>query len=291
MGVETATNTVTPRPSQTQGVPPHGSGLVRPPRVAKLAGNRRLIPTASHPDFRFTMSNTLMADTVADESKPAAPILDVVNVSRTYDDGAVQALSDVSLTIQRGEYLAIMGPSGSGKSTLLNLLGALDYPTSGEVIFEGQSLKRVTDLDQFRAATLGFVFQSFYLLPTLTALENVQIPMFESSLSRRERAAKAAELLALVGMSHRANHLPTKLSVGERQRVAIARALANDPKLLLADEPTGNLDTPSGAVVLDLFDRLHRERGLTLVVITHDPQVAARAQRTIWIRDGRVQPA
>jgi putative ABC transport system ATP-binding protein len=236
------------------------------------------------------MSNTVMADSAAGESKPAVPILDVVNVSRTYDDGAVQALSDVSLTIQRGEYLAIMGPSGSGKSTLLNLLGALDYPTSGEVVFEGQSLSRLTDLDRFRAATLGFVFQSFYLLPTLTALENVQIPMFESTLGRRERAAKAVELLALVGMSHRANHLPTKLSVGERQRVAIARALANDPKLLLADEPTGNLDTPSGAVVLDLFDRLHRERGLTLVVITHDPQVAARAQRTVWIRDGRIQP-
>jgi len=237
------------------------------------------------------MSNTVMASSDAGESKPAAPILDVVHVSRTYDDGAVQALSDVSLTIQRGEYLAIMGPSGSGKSTLLNLLGALDYPTSGEVIFEGQSLSRLTDLDRFRAATLGFVFQSFYLLPTLTALENVQIPMFESTLGRRERAAKAAELLALVGMSHRANHLPTKLSVGERQRVAIARALANDPKLLLADEPTGNLDTPSGTVVLDLFDRLHRERGLTLVVITHDQQVAARAQRTVWIRDGRIQPA
>ena len=237
------------------------------------------------------MSDTVMADSAAGESKPAAPILDVVNVSRTYDDGAVQALSDVSLTIQRGEYLAIMGPSGSGKSTLLNLLGALDYATSGDVIFEGQSLSSLRDLDRFRAATLGFVFQSFYLLPMLTAVENVQIPMFESSLGRRERAAKAAELLTLVGMSHRANHLPPKLSVGERQRVAIARALANDPKLLLADEPTGNLDTPSGAVVLDLFDRLHRARGLTLVVITHDPQVAARAERTIWIRDGRVQPA
>ena len=135
------------------------------------------------------------------------------------------------------------------------------------------------------------MFQSFYLLPTLTALENVQIPMFESSLRARSRAAKAAELLQLVGMSHRTSHLPTKLSVGERQRVAVARALANDPKLLLADEPTGNLDTPSGKIVLDLFDRLHRERGLTLVVITHDAQVAARAERTIWIRDGRLQDA
>jgi putative ABC transport system ATP-binding protein len=136
---------------------------------------------------------------------------------------------------------------------------------------------------------LGFVFQSFYLLPTLTALENVQIPMFESALGASERIAKAKELLALVGMTYREKHLPAKLSVGERQRVAIARALANDPKLLLADEPTGNLDTASGKIVLDLFDRLHRARGLTIVVITHDIQVAARAERTLVLRDGRIQ--
>lgn len=216
------------------------------------------------------------------------PLLQVVRVSRTYDDGSVQALTDVSLSISRGEYLAIMGPSGSGKSTLLNLLGTLDQPTSGDIVFEGRPINELSDPDRFRASTLGFVFQSFYLLPTLTALENVQIPMFESSLGARQRAEKAAELLSLVSMSHRSSHLPAKLSVGERQRVAIARALANDPKLLLADEPTGNLDTPSGNVVLDLFDRLHQERGLTLVIITHDDQVAARAERTIWIRDGRL---
>jgi putative ABC transport system ATP-binding protein len=216
-------------------------------------------------------------------------LLSVVHVSREYDDGAVQALKDVSLDIGAGEYVAIMGPSGSGKSTLLHLLGALDEPTSGDVMYEGKSLRQRSDLDRFRASTLGFVFQSFYLLPTLTALENVQIPMFESPLGPRERVAKATELLALVGMTHRDNHLPAKLSVGERQRVAIARALANDPKLLLADEPTGNLDTASGNMVLDLFDRLHRERGLTLVVITHDSQVAARAERTLLLRDGQIQ--
>jgi ABC-type lipoprotein export system ATPase subunit len=216
-------------------------------------------------------------------------LLNVVNVSRTYDDGAVHALKEVSLDIRAGEYVAIMGPSGSGKSTLLHLLGALDEPSSGEVIFKGKSLRQQTDLDRFRASTLGFVFQSFYLLPTLTAVENVQIPMFESSLGSRERVKKAADLLALVGMAHRERHLPAKLSVGERQRVAIARALANDPILLLADEPTGNLDTTSGSIVLDLFDRLHRERGLTLVVITHDSQVAARAERTIMLRDGQIQ--
>jgi putative ABC transport system ATP-binding protein len=222
---------------------------------------------------------------------PAAlmQFLSVVNVSRDYDDGAVHALTDVSLEIRAGEYLAITGPSGSGKSTLLHLLGALDEPTAGDVIFEGKSLRERMDLDRFRASTLGFVFQSFYLLPTLTALENVQIPMFESALGSRERIQKATELLAVVGMTHREKHLPAKLSVGERQRVAIARALANDPKLLLADEPTGNLDTASGNIVLDLFDRLHRDRGLTLVVITHDSQVAARAERTIVLRDGQIQ--
>jgi len=182
-----------------------------------------------------------------------------------------------------------MGPSGSGKSTLLNLLGALDRPTGGEVYFEGQPLSNFSNLDRFRASSLGFVFQSFHLLPTLTALENVQIPMFESALRSRERVEKAAKLLDLVGLSHRAGHLPQKLSVGERQRVAIARALANDPKLVLADEPTGNLDSASGNMILDLFDRLHQQGGLTLVVITHDPHVASRAQRTVWIRDGRLQ--
>jgi putative ABC transport system ATP-binding protein len=215
-------------------------------------------------------------------------MLRIETVSRQFDEGAVQALCDVSLSIGRGEYLAIMGPSGSGKSTLLNLIGALDRPDRGEIRFEGQSLQRMADPARFRARTLGFVFQSFHLLPTLTALENVQIPMFAGLLPARQRASKAASLLALVGMSHRAGHLPTKLSVGERQRIAIARALANDPVLLLADEPTGNLDSVAGAGVLDLFDMLHQQQGVTLVVITHAREVAARAQRTVWIRDGRL---
>jgi putative ABC transport system ATP-binding protein len=218
----------------------------------------------------------------------ADPLLRIAALRRTYDDGAIQALCDVSFDVRRGEYLAIMGPSGSGKSTLLNLLGALDRPDQGEIYFDGQPLSSLRDLDHFRARTLGFVFQSFYLLPTLTAVENVQIPMFEGTLARRARLRKAEELLEVVGLSHRLRHLPGKLSVGERQRVAIARGLANDPQLLLADEPTGNLDSSAGAGVLDLFDRLNRERGLTLVVITHGAEVAARAERTIWIRDGRV---
>jgi ABC-type lipoprotein export system ATPase subunit len=234
------------------------------------------------------MSKTVTETVQIHASAYSEPFLTVVSVSRTYDDGRVEALTDVSLTIHRNEYLAIMGPSGSGKSTLLNLLGTLDTPSSGDIFYQGKSLCNIADYDRFRASTLGFVFQSFYLLPTLTAIENVQIPMFESVLGRRERVRKAAELLSLVGLSRRADHLPAKLSVGERQRVAIARALANDPKLLLADEPTGNLDSASGSVILDMFDMLHRERGITLVVITHDAHVAARAQRTIWIRDGRI---
>jgi putative ABC transport system ATP-binding protein len=215
-------------------------------------------------------------------------LLKADHVGRRYRDGDVNALVDVSLDIRRGDYVAIIGPSGSGKSTLLNMLGALDEPTSGQVYFEGRPLSEWGSLDAFRSQKVGFVFQSFYLLPTLTAAENVQIPMFEGSLSLNERIRKAIELLKSVGLEHRANHRPNQLSVGERQRVAIARALANGPPLLLADEPTGNLDSHSGSEVLNLFDRLHREQGMTLVVITHSTEVADRAERVVEIRDGRL---
>ncbi|MGD0656346.1 MAG: ABC transporter ATP-binding protein [Thermoguttaceae bacterium] len=216
-------------------------------------------------------------------------LLRTERVSKLYPDGEVHAVEDVSLGIRKGEYVAIMGPSGSGKSTLLNLLGALDVPTSGEIFFEEQPLSSVTNLDKFRSQKLGFVFQSFYLLPILTALENVQVPMFEGPLSVSERIKKARELLELVGMSHRENHLPVKLSVGERQRVAIARALANDPMLLLADEPTGNLDSVSADGIFNLFAQLHKERGVTIVLITHDPDLAARAQRIVRMQDGHIK--
>ena len=215
-------------------------------------------------------------------------LLRAVRVCRRYPDGDVNALDDVSLDIRSGEYLAIVGPSGSGKSTLLNLLGALDEPTSGDVYFEGRPLADWGSLDAFRSQKIGFVFQSFYLLPTLTAAENVQIPMFEGSLKLSARVERAMELLKSVGLEHRSNHLPSQLSVGERQRVAIARALANRPPLLLADEPTGNLDSRSGTEILNLFDRLHDEQGETLVVITHSNEVADRAQRVVEIRDGRI---
>lgn len=209
-------------------------------------------------------------------------------VQRIYPDGRVTALQEVSLKIGNGEHIAIMGPSGSGKSTLLNLIAGLDLPTSGEIYFEGVPMSNRGLRNELRSQKMGFVFQSFNLLPTLTASENVQIPMFEGKRSAGERKKKAGELLELVGLGHRLNHLPTKLSGGERQRVAIARALANDPLILLADEPTGNLDTVSGEDILKLFDRLHTERKMTLVVVTHSPEIGERARRLIRIRDGKI---
>jgi putative ABC transport system ATP-binding protein len=208
---------------------------------------------------------------------------------KLYPDGQVHAVEDVNINICRGEYVAIMGPSGSGKSTLLNLLGALDRPTSGEVYFDGQPLSHVRNVDRMRSQTLGFVFQSFYLLPILTALENVQVPMFEGTLSAAARVARAKELLDLVGLSHRIHHMPQKLSVGERQRVAIARSLANEPIALLADEPTGNLDSVAAEGIFELFAQFHRQKGMTIVLITHDEEFGHRAQRIIRMQDGHVK--
>ncbi len=208
-------------------------------------------------------------------------------LEKTYPDGDVRALRGVSLSIFDGEFVAITGPSGCGKSTLLHLLGGLDRPTSGEVFFREAPLAGL-DADEFRARRLGFVFQSFHLIPTLTALENVQVPMFEREWSRAERVQRARDLLDDVGLGHRARHLPSRMSVGERQRAAIARALANDPTLLLADEPTGNLDSTTQVEVLDLLARVRRERALTMVVVTHSAEVAAAADREIHLRDGRI---
>ena len=210
------------------------------------------------------------------------------DLHKTYPDGQVVALAGVSLGIREGEYTAITGPSGCGKSTLLNLLGALDIPDRGTIRFRGEPLAGNRNLDRFRARQIGFVFQSFFLLPTLTSRENVQIPMFEGDLVRRDRVRKADELLELVGMTHRAGHRPGQLSVGERQRVALARSLANDPALLLADEPTGNLDSHNATHVLDLLIKLQRERRLSLVIVTHSPEVAERADRVVRMRDGKV---
>lgn len=217
-----------------------------------------------------------------------APLIALRSVGKTYRDGNVEALHEISLEIHAGEFVSIMGPSGCGKSTLLNILGALDRPTTGEVLFNGHALLKPRDLDRLRARQIGFVFQSFYLLPNLTAIENVQIPMFEGTRPLAERVGEAKRLLTMVGLSDRLHHLPNQLSIGQRQRVAIARALANGPSLILADEPTGSLDSQSGHEVLDLLTRLNEHEGATLVLVTHDATIAERGKRLIRMLDGEV---
>lgn len=214
------------------------------------------------------------------------PAVRAIDVVKHYEGGLVQALRGVSLEVAQGEALAITGPSGSGKTTLLHLLGALDLPTSGTVEVLGQDLRRVRDLDRLRSETLGFVFQLHNLIPNLTLRENVMLPAHPLPLSRRERRARAAELLERVGLGHRVDFLPVKCSGGERQRAAIARALMNRPRILLADEPTGSVDSTTGAQILDLFAALTRDDGVTTITITHDEKVAARADRVVRIVDG-----
>jgi putative ABC transport system ATP-binding protein len=211
----------------------------------------------------------------------------VDHVFRSFEDGTISALADVSFRIGEGELVAVTGPSGCGKSTLLNLIGALDRPDSGEIDVAG---KRVSDVDgaDYRASVVGFVFQFHNLIPTLTASENVQLPMLGRGLARGERVTRARGLLDEVGLSERRSAYPATLSGGERQRVALARALANEPRLLLADEPTGALDTATGGLIVELLQRVRAERGTTILLVTNDPEVARAADRTLPIRDGRI---
>ena len=211
----------------------------------------------------------------------------VERVSRAFEDGRIRALDGASLRLAAGEFVSLTGPSGSGKSTLLNLIGALDRPDSGSIAVDGAVLDGL-DAAEYRAATVGFVFQFHNLIPTLTAVENVQVPMLGRGLVRREREERARELLREVGLERRARAFPATLSGGERQRVALARALANEPRLLLADEPTGSLDSDTGAQVLRLIERLRAERGMTVLLVTNDESVAATAGRTLRLLDGRV---
>jgi ABC-type lipoprotein export system ATPase subunit len=215
-------------------------------------------------------------------------LLEAKALTREFDEGHVKALRGVDFSIKEGDFVALTGPSGCGKSTLLQLLGALDRPTSGTLFYRGKSLPDDPNPAAYRAREVGFIFQAFHLLPTFTAAENVQIPMFEIDRSATERREHAIELLKLVGLEHRLDHFPSKLSGGERQRVAIARSLANGPALLLADEPTGNLDSENAHAVLELLSRLQQEHGRTMVLVTHDPTIAERAGRIIRMKDGRI---
>jgi putative ABC transport system ATP-binding protein len=218
--------------------------------------------------------------------RPSA--IDAENLTKTFEGGMIPALRGATMRVAQGEFVAIVGPSGCGKSTLLHLIAALDHADGGTLRVHGRELRGRRDLSRYRAREIGIVFQLHNLIPTLSARDNVQMPMFEIGLDGRKRHERADRLLAQVGMEGKEHLLPTQLSGGERQRVAIARALANEPSILLADEPTGNLDSESGQRVLALIEQLRRERGLTVVMVTHDPDVAAHADRVVRMLDGRV---
>lgn len=216
-------------------------------------------------------------------------IVDMKKICKDFTMGKseVHVLKKIDLMVDEGEFLAIMGPSGSGKSTLMNILGFLDVPTSGEYIFDGSNMEKASDnqLADVRNKEIGFIFQSFNLLPEMTALDNVALPLMYGGMSKTKRRNAAAEALAVVGLEDRVDHRPDQLSGGQCQRVAIARAIVGDPKLILADEPTGALDSESGNIILDIFEKLHKN-GATIIMITHDADVAARADRIVYIRDG-----
>ncbi|HVQ88129.1 MAG TPA: ABC transporter ATP-binding protein [Actinomycetes bacterium] len=222
-----------------------------------------------------------------------APAIDAADVTRTYPLGGepVHALRGVSLRIEAGEFAAIVGPSGSGKSTLMHLLGLLDRPTSGVIAVGGRDATGLSDteLAELRNQTIGFVFQSFQLLPRTSALDNVALPLLYRGIRKPERRSRAADALAAVGLGERLKHRPGELSGGEQQRVAIARALVGSPDVLLADEPTGNLDTKTGHEVMGILERLNQESRVAVVLVTHDPEVAARARRQIHVRDGLIE--
>jgi len=239
------------------------------------------------------VTTTRPIPTLDDPTPSSDEVVRFEDVRKSYRKSAaapiVHALKRVSFHIPRGEYLAIMGPSGSGKSTLLNILGCLDRPTSGSYLLEHEDVSRMsdTDLSDVRGRRLGFVFQAFNLIAAHTVLENIEVPLFYQSVNRRLRRERAEAAAASVGLADRLHHRPSELSGGQQQRVAIARALVSRPSVLLADEPTGNLDSATGESILELFESLH-EQGLTIIMVTHDPAIAERCQRVIWLHDGDI---
>jgi len=218
--------------------------------------------------------------------------IELRDIEKEYDLGAIKlhVLKEINLKVKKSDIVAIMGPSGSGKSTMLHMLGCLDRPTRGKIIIDGVDVSRLNDdeLAKIRREKIGFIFQFFYLIPSLTALKNVELPMTFIKSSAKDREERAKELLKMVGLEERMYHKPSQLSGGESQRVAIARALANNPQIILADEPTGNLDSKSGKEIMDILVKLNKERGVTLIIVTHDPSIARHAEKVINLKDGKI---
>ena len=215
-------------------------------------------------------------------------LIEIKDIQKSFDSGRIRALDGLNLKVGKGEYVSIMGPSGSGKSTLLNMMGGLEKPDSGTILVNGEDITKKRDLTDYRSKTIGFVFQLHNLLPTQSALENVIAPMYESRLGSRERWQRALEILKMVGLSQRTGSYPSQLSGGERQRVAIARALANSPEIILADEPTGSLDSKSSERIMGLLIEIWRKEKKTLVVITHEEEIAKRSERVVKMLDGKI---
>ncbi len=216
-------------------------------------------------------------------------IIEIKGLKKSYDDGKIKALNGMDLVVKKGEFISIMGPSGSGKSSLLNMIGALDRPDEGSISVAGIDLVKTKKLYEFRSKEIGFVFQMHNLIPNLSVIENVQIPMFETKVSSKDMRKRALELLKAVNLEDKIDQKPTKLSGGERQRVAIARALVNRPSIVLADEPTGSLDSKTGEVILNLLKDLHTKENVTLVMVTHEPYVGNMAERIVTVLDGKCQ--
>ncbi len=253
--------------------------LTMPNKISKPVASRNMLASAAHSEISY-----------ASQKSEVVMILDKIKKTYYMGDSSLDALKDVSFVVKKGEWISIIGPSGSGKSTLLQILGLLDYPTSGNLSIDGILTTQMSDTERatFRGKKVGFIFQSFHLISTITALENVMLPMMFYDVPAAERERRATEVLTRLGMGDRLDHLPSELSGGQRQRVAIARSLVNEPTILLADEPTGNLDSKSGAAVIEIFRQIHNE-GKTLIIVTHDPNIASVAQKTIHIKDGMVE--